>query len=121
MKLIFLADLEWKKKQRNSSYTEASYYRWNHGPFAREVFDALDWMDGVEIVGKTEPGYSGVTYSYESGVSTRLRKIELDPEFIDILDRVGLKWHDAPLRELLNYVYRRRVFRNKDFGDPLFG
>jgi Protein of unknown function (DUF4065) len=36
IKLIYLADLEWAGTH-SGPYTEAKYYRWNHGPFSREV------------------------------------------------------------------------------------
>lgn len=42
MKLIYLADIEWAQTHGNTPYTEAKYYRWNHGPFSREVLQALD-------------------------------------------------------------------------------
>lgn len=119
MKLIYLADLEWAKKQ-GKPYTEAKYYRWNHGPFSREVLQALEWMDGIEIVQTTSSWDGGDTYCYHSGDRTRLSGIELTPAFIEILDRVGKQWSNRPLGELLVHVYNRDNFQGRAFGDPLF-
>jgi len=42
IKLVYLADLEWASTH-SGPYTEAKYYRWNHGPFSREVLKAIEW------------------------------------------------------------------------------
>jgi hypothetical protein len=119
MKLIYLADLEWKSKKGKGPYTEANYYRWNHGPFSREVLLALEWMDGIELVASLIPWEGGNTFRYSSGESTRLAKIELDPDFLNLLDKIGNQWRSRPLRELLTYVYNDESFKDKEFGDPL--
>jgi hypothetical protein len=49
LKLVYLADREYSQRHGHP-YTEAKYYRWNHGPFARESLEVLEWLDGVEIV-----------------------------------------------------------------------
>jgi antitoxin SocA-like protein len=120
MKLIYLADLEWAKGHARQPYTEAKYYRWNHGPFSREVLSALDWMDGIEVVQTTLSWDGGETYCYRSGTRTRLSGVWLDPAFVEILDRVGKQWTTRPLKELLNHVYARENFLDRAFGDPLF-
>ncbi len=119
LKLVYLADHEWAKGHGGKPYTEAGYYRWNHGPFSREYLRALEWLDGVEIVedgqGNPESGYV-----YKSGFSTRLGNLTLDPEFQTYLDTVGQQWAGKPLRKLLDYVYGDADFKTKEFGDTLF-
>jgi hypothetical protein len=120
MKLIYLADLEWARKHDGRPYTEAKYYRWNHGPFSREMLRALEWMDGIELVASSIPWEGGNTYRYRSGESTRLSHVELDPDFVELLDSIGSRWENRPLKELLEYVYGDADFTQKEFGERLF-
>lgn len=118
LKLVYLADHEWAKTHDGKPYTEANYYRWNHGPFSREFLRAIEWMDGVEIV-EAGQGNQESSYVYKSGVSTRLGNVELDPEFKDLLDTIGRRWSGKPLRTLLEHVYGDAEFKTKEFGDTL--
>lgn len=119
LKLVYLADHEWAKAHGGGrTYTEADYYRWNHGPFSREFLSALEWMDGVEIV-ETGLGNYESSYVYTSGVSTRLGDTPLDPNFQAVLDDIGQKWAGKPLRTLLEHVYGDAEFKTKEFGDIL--
>ena len=119
LKLVYLADLNWAR-DHGTPYTEARYYRWNHGPFSREVLNAIAWMDGIEIVETTLPWDSGETYCYRAGSSTRLGEVKLDDNFIAILDKIGERWRSRPLKELLDFVYADDDFKQKEFGDYLF-
>ncbi len=119
MKLIYLADLAWAAGHGGRPYTEARYYRWNHGPFSQEVLRALEWMDGIEIVEETTSWEQGETHCYRSGERTRLADVELDQEFKGILDKVGDQWRGRPLHELLEHVYSGEQFKDKVFGQPL--
>jgi hypothetical protein len=119
MKLIYLADLAWAKSHEGRPYTEAEYYRWNHGPFSREVLAALEWMDGIEIVQTTSSWDGGETFCYRSGTRTRLSAVQLDTTFDEVLDRVGKQWAARPLRELLKHVYDKDNFLQRAFGEPL--
>lgn len=118
MKLIYLADLAWAA-EHGQPYTEAHYYRWNHGPFSQELLRALEWMDGVEIVETSVPWERGETLQYRSGARTRLDDIELAPDFKASLDAIGARWGNRPLRELLDHVYGDEKFKEKVFGQPL--
>ncbi len=119
MKLIYLADLDWAAGHGGRPYTEASYYRWNHGPFSQEVLRALEWMDGIEIVEETTSWERGESHCYRSGERTRLGDVELDQDFKAILDKVGYQWQHRPLRELLEHVYGGEQFKDKAFGQAL--
>jgi hypothetical protein len=101
-------------------YTEAKYYRWNHGPFSREVLKSLEWMDGIEVVAANVPWNGGSTYCYKPGENTRLTGVNLDPEFVKLLDSIGSRWRSRPLRELLEHVYGDAEFAKKEFGEDLF-
>lgn len=118
-KLIYLADFEWARTHPRP-YTEAKYYRWNHGPFSREVLQALEWMDGIEIVATPTQWEGGTVFCYRPGENTRLAKVTLDPTFVTLLDAVGSRWGNRPLKELLEHVYADEGFATKDFGDNLF-
>jgi hypothetical protein len=119
MKLVYLADLEWARTHGGAPYTEAKYYRWNHGPFSREVLHALEWMDGIEVVESTVSWDGGASHNYRSGTSTRLSKVDLDPAFVDVLDQVGDHWRNRSLKDLLEHVYGAENFQGKAFGQPL--
>lgn len=119
MKLIYLADLAWARGHGGVPYTEARYYRWNHGPFSREVLRALEWMDGIEVVQSALPREAGDTYCYRSGSRTRLSDVALAADFAELLDRVGAQWSGRPLQELLTHVYGGAHFQDRAFGEPL--
>jgi hypothetical protein len=119
MKLIYLADLEWARGHKGAGYTEARYYRWNHGPFSREVLQALEWMDGIEVVQAVLAREAGDPSCYRSGSRTRLTDVRLDPAFVEVLDRVGLQWGGRPGGDLLAHVYGRARFQDRAFGEPL--
>ena len=118
LKLAYLADKAWYEA-RGTTYTEARYYRWNHGPFAREILQALEWMDGVEVIQREAVGFSGSSYEYQRGARTRLSQIDLDPEFSKILINVAEKWRQRSLQDLLRHVYADETFSGTSFGDPL--
>lgn len=119
LKLIYLADLEWARAHSERPYTEANYYLWNHGPFAREVLEAIEWMDGIEILQGTVAWEGGDTYCYSPGASTRLKAVELDLDFIAILDRLASEWLPRPLSDLLEHVYSDGQMQDREFGEQL--
>lgn len=118
LKLVYLTDKAWYAKQ-GRTYTEAKYYRWNHGPFAREVMSSLEWMDGVEIVQKARSHANGTIYTYVPGDRTRLSKVELDAEFRRTLLATAKTWRDVALPKLLKHVYADPEFDATRFGDRL--
>lgn len=120
MKLIYLADREWASAHDGKPYTEARYYRWNHGPFSKEFLAALEWMDGIEIVEKEVAWAGGGGYTYRPGINSRLANVTLDPDFVKVLDHVSDLWNNAPLRDLLDHVYSDGRFKEKSFGQPIF-
>lgn len=117
--LIYLADREWHQKH-GKTYTEAHFYRWNHGPFSREILQEIEWMDGVEIIEREHSYDMGQKiFHYSSGSRTRLYGVQLDKKFINILDDIADKWGKEPLKKLLDFVYRRKDFKKSEFGDRL--
>lgn len=120
LKLIFLSDREWyQTKGDGHVYTEARYYRWNHGPFSREVLSSLEWLNGIEVLQEKVSAENGEMYRYRAGSQSRLHNAPLDAHFAKILDRTAAKWKNAPLNALLRYVYALPDFKKADFGDPL--
>ncbi|MDQ3030948.1 MAG: Panacea domain-containing protein [Myxococcota bacterium] len=120
LKLVYLADKQWFD-ETGQVYTEAKYYRWNHGPFAKEVLSALEWLDGLEVVQRRVPYFDGTRYEYVRGVGSRLEAVELDPAFVAILDGVASTWGPRPLSELLEHVYADDAFTRLSFSAPLLG
>lgn len=118
VKLLYLADRAWHART-GRVYTECTYFRWNHGPFAREITSALEWLDGVEVIQERATTPSGAGYRYRAGTYSRLENVKLDPAFVEALDEVARKWKDAPLQDLLDHVYSKPDLREANFGDPL--
>jgi hypothetical protein len=118
LKLVYLADRAWAKKH-GKPYTEANYYRWNHGPFAREVLQALEWLDSVEILERRTPTSTGFSYRYHSGERSRLGGVVLDEGFRGLLDEQADRWRNVPLQELLDHVYSDTEFDQAAFGEKL--
>lgn len=67
LKLVYLADQRWLQVH-GATYTEASYYRWNHGPFSREFLQAID------AVIESKRGQSSVSFPEQAAASTDWRK-----------------------------------------------
>lgn len=118
IKLLYLADKGWMESHREP-FTEARYYRYNHGPFAKEIMNAVNQMDGVEVVETAVPGRDGTGYEYAPGRMTRLSQYHLDPEFAQLLDDVAQRWSRAPLQAVLDHVYGSADFKAKNFGEKL--
>ncbi|HEX4418185.1 MAG TPA: type II toxin-antitoxin system antitoxin SocA domain-containing protein [Kofleriaceae bacterium] len=118
LKLVYLTDKAWYAKH-GETYTEARYFRWNHGPFAREVISALEWMDGIEIVQTSRSHSNGTIYTYLRGTRTRLAEVKLDADFDTMLKTTARKWREVPLNKLLQYVYADATFDATMFGDRL--
>jgi len=96
-----------------------SAYRWNHGPFSREVLHSLQWMGGIEVVESTVSWDGGAFHTYRPGTSTRLSKVDLDTAFVKVLDWVGDRWRNRSLKDLLEHVYGAERVQDKAFGQPL--
>lgn len=118
LKLVYLADRDWAATF-GAPYTEARYYRWNHGPFAREILSTVEWMDGIEVIERSTSTISGTIYKYHPGGQTRLTAVQLDHRFASLLDMHARQWSNAPLQALLDYVYADHSFKQKGFGDRL--
>lgn len=117
LELVYLADQRWLRVH-GATYTEASYYRWNHGPFSREFLQALDWISGVEILERRHGGW-GVTSQYHSGDRSRLSGVHLDERFQGFLDDEAARWRSAPVQELMEHVYSDDEFGHAHFGEKL--
>ena len=118
IKLLYLVDKAWMDTHREA-FTEAKYYRFNHGPFAKEIMHAINQMDGVEMIETTVPGRDGPVYEYAPGRMTRLSHYRLDPEFTQLLDDIAQRWGRAPLQSVLDHVYGSADFKAKNFGEKL--
>lgn len=118
LKIVYLADRQWQNDY-GITYTEAHYYRWNHGPFSQEILEALEWMDGIELIEKIQKYNAKKIYTYEYGKRTRLTNVKLDSSFVAILDKMANHWIQKPLKKLLDYVYSDHAFKKTNFGDPL--
>lgn len=118
IKLVFLSDREWWTTHKRV-YTEAHYYRWNHGPFAKEILSSLESMDGIEVIERRIPFDGGATYAYSKGNQSRLSRVQLDATFLEILNRTAKAWSNRPLKQLLDHVYGLADFKNVEFGGEL--
>lgn len=118
MTILYLAERAWAKNH-HEPHTEATFYRWNNGSFSHEVLHALEWMDGIEVVQYPVAWDGGGIYGYRSGGRTRLKDVQLNSGFIQILDQISESWRNRSLGELLEYVYTSAEFQGKGYGQPL--
>lgn len=111
---VYLTDEQWYSDHGNT-YTEACYFRGNTGVFSIEILEALEWMDGIEIIEKVESN----NYIYLSGGRTRLTNIELDPLFVMTINKVARYWINKSIDKLFNHIHLDNEFRKVDLGDRL--
>ena len=109
---LYLSDKEYKNKH-GDKYTEAKYYRWNRGVFAREYFTVLEWS-GILNTTQEENGDFTIFNSLEY-----INDIYLEEEnFFKILDEVVNKWKESP-QELIDYIYSLDEVKKLDFGERI--
>lgn len=136
MKILYLAENEWYLEKGNT-YTEATFVRGYSLPFSKEVHQALQWMDGIEIIEYAEAdplrrveilthgGYGETAFisidipSLRPGSRSRLDGIELDSKFKDILKRVADTWLRVSTEQLSTHLYTIKSFGEADLGEQL--
>jgi hypothetical protein len=124
IKLLYLADREWARTPNKGPefppgpYTEARYYKYNHGPFAKEILVCISEMDGVELVEERDIGPYGIQHRYRAASYSRLHDVPLNKGFAEILRAQYDRWERAPLQDLLKHVYDAE-FEDVPFGQAL--
>jgi hypothetical protein len=111
---MYLIDSRWKSKY-GKIYTEAEYIRANGGILSYQIIQALDWMDGIEIVEEVN-AFTG-SYTYHTTNWSRLDGAQFSLKFMKNIDFVAKKWADATDKELEDYIYSRRAVKHADFND----
>ena len=113
MKLLFLADVE-SYKTRGRSLTGETYLSYDHGPWTRELYRALESAPEIdERVSVTR--FGGMRYAYYSAVPDYART-HLAQDDVEVLDRVIDRWGSRQLRSILDHVYSTPPYVGTAFG-----
>lgn len=107
VKLLYLAD-RLAKERLGQTITQNSYSQYWHGPFAPAILNAIQDMNGYEIIEIVQPTLPGAESAYMChyalGDSPRF-EADLDDPHIEILDNVIDRFGNMSLSSLLEYVY----------------
>jgi uncharacterized phage-associated protein len=116
MKLLYLADLE-AVRSLQTSLTNARWQSYYYGPFAQEILQAADDLDGKTLVQRVGTQMSGQPYfRYEPlgdapGTNGREQSV---------LDGVIAQYGGLALPQLLEHVYATAPYRAaRKLGDPI--
>ena len=113
MKLVFLADVE-SYKTLGRSLTAETYLSYDHGPWTRELYRALESTPGIEERSSPMP-LGGMKYAYH-GTGDRSPMTHLAQADIEILDHVVERWGRRKLRSILDHVYATPPYAGTPFG-----
>ena len=99
VKLLYLADVEWRRIHEGEPIANLTWKFLHFGPYANELADLLG---GPETeVKELEHGKEGRRFNFadQGGEAT------LPDEVVSLVRRLVNKWGDAPLNKLLDHVY----------------
>jgi len=99
VKLLYLADLEWRRTHKGEPIANLTWKFLRFGPYANELADLLG---GPELeVTELEQGKDARRFTF--GKETE--KSGLPSEIVGLLNQLVKKWGDVQLNKLLDYVY----------------
>jgi hypothetical protein len=99
VKLLYLADLEWRRTHKGEPIANLTWKFLHFGPYANELADLLG---GPELeVTELEQGKDARRFTF--GKETE--KSGLPSEIVGLLNQLVKKWGDVQLNKLLDYVY----------------
>ncbi len=109
VKLLFIIDYiakNGKKMGIGKTITGTKYHYYHHGPFSRKIQNAIQDMQGREIVETdiSKPGEFASYYKYTPGKMPRFDP-NFDPDEKNIIDFVIKEYGDYSLNSLLEIVY----------------
>lgn len=113
MKLLFLADVE-SYKTRGRSLTGETYLSYDHGPWTRGLYRALESAPEIdERMSVTR--FGDAKYAYRSAAEEYVRT-HLTQEDVRVLDHVVERWGNRQLRSILDHVYSSPPYAGTPFG-----
>lgn len=100
-KLTYLADVE-SQRRHGHTLTGLDYVAYDHGPWLRELYDALQLAEGVQERRYLWPSGSGYDYVTD-GVDRDFAALTAEEK--DLLDSVLSRWGRSTLNAVLRHVY----------------
>jgi hypothetical protein len=100
VKLVYLADIEWRKSQQNEPLSDVHWRFHHYGPYASE-FSPILGGDDVEV----EELSNGKTVKRLSYDHHDLEEPQTPEAVSSLLQRIVKEWGDTHINLLLNHVY----------------
>ena len=100
VKLIYLADLEWRRRNQGEPLTDLSWQFLHFGPYAGELAGLLGGPD-LEVV-EFETGKTARRFEFER---EELERAYVPEEVSRLVGTLVRTWGDADLNSLLDHVY----------------
>ncbi len=102
VKLLYLADLEWRRRHGREPLTNLAWRFWHFGPYATELAEVLGGEE-VEVESRElERGKTARRIVFDIDVPD---KPEVPEQVSALLGELVKEWGDADLNALLDYVY----------------
>jgi len=100
VKLLYLTDLEWRKKHKGQPLSDWNWQFWHFGPYAFE-FKELFHSQEAELV----EFRSGKTGRFVNFTADELRQREVPDEVSRLMKPIVERWIGVDVNLLLDYVY----------------
>lgn len=100
VKLLYLADLEWRRRHGGEPLSNWNWQFWHFGPYAFEFKELFADQNAEEIEIRT-----GKTAKFVNFDSEELKKRDLPDEVSRLMKPIVERWIGVDLNLLLDYVY----------------
>jgi hypothetical protein len=115
VKLLYLADIEWRKRHGGEPLANLTWKFLHFGPYALELAEPLGGPD-TEIK-ELEGGKEARRFAFSDD---ELKDPQVPEELVSVIASLVKRWGDADLNMLLDYVYfETEPMDNAVRGEPL--
>lgn len=115
VKLLYLADIEWRRRKHGTPLFNCNWIFWHFGPYAMEFAEVFGGDDVERIELKSGKTAKCLNYSWDE-----LRRREVPEEVTRVLKGIVARWAGEDLNRLLDYVYfETEPMENVRRGDTL--
>ena len=115
IKLCFILDYEYcQENHKKEGPTTVEYIKYNYGPYSDSFIDAFDSLRSEGIICEVSlPFGEGFQLNKRDGA------LEVSGDLARLVDEVIIKYGKKSLRDMKNYIYNLKEFKDTKFGSPI--